>query len=133
MGFWNFIGKMMLFDFMRKQLFSSGKSSETRSSSVRVRGIVPEREQERKIDMMRGYNEEALDAVDDIESRLDDYEIERYDYLEDQDDPEDYDEHEDDYYSAAGWQSNYDYSDHDDFDDPDHYDFDHYDFLDDDW
>ena len=129
MGFWNFIGKLMLFDFIRKQLFGGGKSLDKTNynSSARVRRVVPEHELERELDALRGYNEEALEAVDDFESRLDDYESEHYTYPED-------DDEEDDYYSAAGRQSNYDYFDHDDFDDSDHYDFDHYDFLDDhDW
>lgn len=128
MGFWNFVGKMVLFNFIWKQLFGSGKASVNGNggSSVRVRGIVSEPEWDARC----AHNEEALDAVDDIEARLDDYEYHHYE-----------DDVNDDY-SGTDWHSPLydDDLDRDDLYAHDHYDFSHddYDFghddyLDDDW
>lgn len=122
MSFLNFIGRMLLFNHVWKRLFGSRKASRgvSNSCSIKVRGIVAE--QEREADIWRGYNEEILSDVDDLEARLD--------YCEE----ESYATADDDYYSGAGWQTNEDYFYHDDYSVHDHYDFDHDSHFDDhDW
>ena len=113
MGFWNFIGKIALFNSIWKQLFGCEKSSEMTGGSSSVRGRYTSSFLASQRDKWQGYNEDVMSEVDDIEDRFDDYESRSY--------------------GGSGWHSSYDNFDHDYYS-HDYHDCGHDDYFDDhDW